>query len=70
MVDLAEFSLTEIMTALIEQADDDGMRLPHIICAISPKDVIGSLHAAAIRDSRAALVELRAALAYRAQRDR
>jgi hypothetical protein len=36
MVNLAEFRLTEILTALIERADDDGMRLPYILCAISP----------------------------------
>jgi hypothetical protein len=35
----------------------------------APHD-FGGHKAAAIRDSRAALVELRAALAYRAQKDR
>jgi hypothetical protein len=36
MIDLAEFSLNEILTALIEQADEDGMRPPFIVCGISP----------------------------------
>jgi hypothetical protein len=36
MIDLAEFNLSEIMRSLLEQADEDGMKMPFIVCAISP----------------------------------